>query len=186
MRDMLLESQPVPVQPKTYKVGDYYNENGKEGVVFAVDATGRHGKIVGMKYSKEKLQWCTYEQCDKNVSTGATNLFDGMRNQHAIERIAGWREKYPAFAWCAAQGEGWYLPAIEELKTLLLNDAVYNVVNRILIRHWGVKLPDKNATGPWSSSEKDRSIAWYLFMYGGDSNSAYGNCFHYVRAVSAF
>lgn len=51
---------------RTYKIGDYYHENGKEGIVFEVDATGRHGKIMAMHDLSEKLAWCTkeeYETC---------------------------------------------------------------------------------------------------------------------------
>lgn len=33
---------------KRYKVGDYYSENGKRGVVFSVSADGCHGKIVSV------------------------------------------------------------------------------------------------------------------------------------------
>lgn len=33
-------SEPASALPKTYKVGDYYHENGKEGIVFEVDAAG--------------------------------------------------------------------------------------------------------------------------------------------------
>ena len=33
---------------KTYKVGDYYDAEGKQGVVFAVTSDGRHGKIVSL------------------------------------------------------------------------------------------------------------------------------------------
>ena len=33
---------------KTYKVGDYYDVGGKQGVVFAVTSDGRHGKIVSL------------------------------------------------------------------------------------------------------------------------------------------
>jgi hypothetical protein len=34
---------------KTYKVGDYYNDGLKEGVVFQVSPDGTKGKIVSMK-----------------------------------------------------------------------------------------------------------------------------------------
>ncbi len=182
-------SDSRPVQAKAYKVGDYYNENGRVGVVFSVDASGRHGKIVGMKQSEEELQWCILEEFKKKVVTGATSRSNGLRNQQAIERIAGWHEKYPAFAWCAAQGEGWYLPAVEELKTLL-DDAVYKVVNRTLMRQSGTPLFD-NRKGDqyyWSSSEKKKDemnaasvgvvLAFTMNIYKCGSD--------YVRAVSAF
>lgn len=171
---------------KSYEVGDYYNENGREGVVFEVDATGCHGKIAGMKQLSDAL-WCTDEECDKGIAAGATDRSDGMRNQRAIERIAGWREKYPAFAWCAAQGEGWYLPAIEELERLLLNDAVHDAVNAAFKRHGGIELFGKGKKGwYWSSSEESCKCTWIVNMaYGYTTNLNKRNAI-YVRAVSAF
>ena len=53
--------QPPEAARKTYKVGDYYNENGKEGVVFEVSADGQHGKIVSMTQSREMLRWSSDE-----------------------------------------------------------------------------------------------------------------------------
>ncbi len=45
-----------------YSVGDYYNENGKEGVVFEVSYGGRHGKIVSLDETEatwnSAKEWC--------------------------------------------------------------------------------------------------------------------------------
>lgn len=41
---------------RKYKIGDYYEENGKEGVVFAVDDSGWHGKIISL-YVPEPMNW---------------------------------------------------------------------------------------------------------------------------------
>ena len=37
-----------------YKVGDYYNDGTKEGIVFVVYDGGYHGKIVSLDEGKEK------------------------------------------------------------------------------------------------------------------------------------
>lgn len=46
----------------TYNVGDYYNVNGKEGVVFEVRDNGRHGKIVSLDQTftdqRDANDWC--------------------------------------------------------------------------------------------------------------------------------
>ncbi|MDE5636532.1 MAG: TIR domain-containing protein [Alistipes sp.] len=167
---------------KTYEVGDYYDENGKEGVVFEVDATGRHGKIVSMKQSAKELRWCTKEEYDKRVVTGATDCTDGMKNMQAIRRIAGWREKYPAFAWCAEQGDGWYLPAIEELEKFTLDKSMRDAVNGTLSQQGG----DKISTWYWSSSENDKRCAWCVLMYDGYTDYNFKSNLSFVRAVSAF
>ena len=179
-------SAPAPAPaPKTYKVGDYYNENGKEGVVFEVDASGRHGKIVGMK--QRKLEWCTEEEDKKEVTTGANDREDGAKNMQAIRRIAGWREKYPAFAWCAEHGDGWYLPALEELGRFTLDDSVHDAVNRTLSQKSGYLLINKSKGGwYWSSSEYSKFSAWGVGMYRGSTRSVSKDCNGYVCAVSAF
>ncbi len=167
---------------KIYKVGDYYNENGREGVVFEVDATGRHGKIVGMKQAK--FPWCTYKTVEK---TGAEDMVDGMKNMRRIMRIDSWRERYPAFAWCAEQGDGWYLPAIEELEKFTFNNKVHDAVNRTLSQYGGDMLVKKGTWGwYWSSSECNKWCAWLVNMYYGYTSDNYESTSNYVRAVFAF
>lgn len=50
------------VPEKRYKVGDLYNENGKKGIVFEVDASGEHGKILSLEETKcgwnKAKKWC--------------------------------------------------------------------------------------------------------------------------------
>lgn len=177
---------PAPVA-KTYKVGDYYNENGKEGVVFEVDKTGCHGKIVGMKQAE--LEWCTLEEYDKKKATGATDKIDGMKNMQTIMRIPDWRNKFPAFAWCAEHGEGWYLPAIKELKRFMLDHSIRDAVNHTLSQKGGNLLFNiGRVKAYWSSSENEEKefSAWDVYMNDCDTYNSdkYGSL--YVRAVSAF
>ena len=124
---------PTPPPAKTYKVGDYYNDGVREGVVFEVSADGRHGKIVSMKQSAEILQWSS-DSAEQKRLLGADGETDGAANMAKVKAISGWEAKYPAFKWCADLGEGWYLPSIEELKVFMLNDAVHDAVNRTLYR----------------------------------------------------
>ncbi|MBQ7311320.1 MAG: PEGA domain-containing protein [Alistipes sp.] len=179
------------IKGKIYKVGDYYNENGKQGVVFEVSADGRHGKIVSMKQSAEKLQWSSDETEQKRL-IGADSKTDGAYNMAKVKAISGWRDKYPTFAWCADLGEGWYLPAIDELKTFTLNDAVHDAVNRTLIARGGTKLYNRGEWEHyWSSTESDSKLsgefcAWYVCMYNGNTDRSYEDNNFYVRAVSAF
>lgn len=69
---------------KTYKVGDYYNENGKEGVVFEVSADGNHGKIVSMVQSADWIQWSSDEN-EKVRLIGADSKTDGAYNMSKIK-----------------------------------------------------------------------------------------------------
>lgn len=176
---------PEPVE-RTWKVGDYYNVDGKEGVVFWVDETGKHGKIVSL--DQKGLQWCRDKEYKQGLSGIATEKSDGMRNFQSMTKIFNWRKKYPAFAWCADHGSGWYLPAIDELKELVLNGDVRYKVNEALTKKGiYVMLPRIGEFGSyWSSTEYDKWSAWDVNMYDGSTNSTDRFNSRSVRAVSAF
>ena len=175
-----------------YKVGDYYNVNGKEGVVFYVDASGKHGKIVSMTQSSEELKWSSNES-EENRRIGASSKTNGAANMQAVRQRPNWRADYPAFAWCARLGSGWYLPAIEELKLFTLNDSVHDAVNRTLAAKGGTKLPNKGDDQLyWSSTESDvqdsdgTCRAWLVYMTNGYTGCSLKFGSSSVRAVSAF
>lgn len=163
---------PKPVPPaKTYKVGDLYDENGKRGVVFEVSADGKHGKIVSL--AEKRLEWANIEFDSWGEKIGADSETNGAVNMAVVQRIPNWREKYPAFAWCADLGEGWYLPAIDELKAIYDTRNILNGVDYY---------------GFWSSTENKESefCARNVYLYDGSTinyNKSYSD---YVRAVSAF
>lgn len=170
---------------KTWKVGDYYNVGGKEGVVFWVDATGKHGKIVSM--DQTELQWCTDDEYNKWLTGIATDRSNGMNNLRSIMKIAAWKDKYPAFAWCADHGDGWYLPAIEELNVLLLNDEIHSKVNGTLEQKRGsVMYSKRDNKWYWSSTEDSKWYAWFVNMFYGLTRSDNRGNDLFVRAVSAF
>lgn len=136
-----------------YKVGDLYNENGVKGVVFSVSADGRSGKIVSMKGSDGGVLWASSKSCQKKL-LGLNDNHDGENNMATVMRQDNWRSNYPAFDYCASLGNGWYLPAVEELKLLLLNDSVHDAVNRTLDANGGTKLYNKgDPKWYWSSTE---------------------------------
>ena len=150
--------QSTPKSSHTYKVGDYYDDGKKQGVVFEVTADGKHGKIVSLQESE--LSWAV----DKMIGglfnkgnpskkrIGADDKYNGANNMAKVKQIRGWREKYPAFVWCADLGEGWYLPAIEELKTFTIDEAIRDAVNRTLAAK-GKELANKGAwRWYWSST----------------------------------
>ena len=170
---------------RTWKVGDHYNVDGKEGVVFWVDETGKHGKIVSM--DQAELKWCTDDERNKQLTGIATDRSNGMNNLLSVMKIAGWKDKYPAFAWCADHGDGWYLPAIEELEELLLNDEVHSKVNGTLEQKRGYVMYSKgDRPWYWSSTEENQWSAWYVAVNLGYTHYSLRTYNHYVRAVSAF
>ena len=178
-------TQSVPSYYKsTYKVGDYYDDGTKQGVVFYVDATGKHGKIVSLNQGAE--QWCTKEQHKKKIVVGASSESDGKVNTDKVMSRSDGAE-YPAFVWCRAKGKDWYLPAIDELKLLLLDSSVHEAVNRTLDEHGGQKLFELGEWAAyWSSTESSKFCAWDVTMSYGPTYYTSKSSDLYVRAVSAF
>ena len=178
-------TQSVPSYYKsTYKVGDYYDDGTKQGVVFDVWDGGRHGKIVSLDQVAE--QWCTKEQYKKKIVVGASSESDGKVNTDKVMSRSDGAE-YPAFVWCRAKGKDWYLPAVDELKLLLRDRSVHDAVNRTLDEHGGQKLFELGEWAAyWSSTESSKFCAWDVRMYAGDTYNGNKNLNLYVRAVSAF
>ena len=170
------EKVVLPETSTTYNVGDYYNENGKQGVVFEVWDKGRHGKIVSL--DETILQWCTEEQDDKEIVLGLTDESDGKANTDNVMQ-RGDSDQYPAFVWCRNKGEDWYLPAINELKTISNNKSAINST----LAEYGTGLNDY---WHWSSTEYDEFCAWLVNLGNGDTYDGYKYLNYYVRAVSAF
>ena len=162
-----------------YKVGDYYNENGKEGVVIEVWDNGRHGKIISL--DETELQWCTGEQYKREIALGLIDENNGKVNTDKVMQRSD-SDQYPAFVWCRNKGADWYLPATEELK------AIYN--NRSAINSTLAKYnAELRAAWYWSSTEYEdypESYAWHVYMYFGNTYYNLKGSYNSVRAVSAF
>ncbi len=171
------EPQPKPAT-KTYKVGDLYDDGTKRGVVFEVTPDGRHGKIVSLE--ETELPWAKDNQ---KVGTSDFGPWTNI-NMQAVYRIEGWREKYPAFAWCANLGEDWYLPTTTELRDLF---EIKDVVNEELERQGAKKILGAPFV-TWSSTENNATVAWGVTVRDGitlDYNDIKLNL-HHVRAVAKF
>ena len=183
----------------TYKVGDYYNENGKEGIVFEVWDGGRHGKIVSLDATCE--EWDSRLQdvegietlgdiasfLDSNpeiidgYTTYANSESDGKANTDKLMSRSD-SQYFEAAKWCRDKGKGWYLPAKLELEKIIIN---LNAIKADLSYH-GRDILDGCY---WSSTEED-SGAWVVGMHEEDLyvscwSKFCGWCFE-VRAVSAF
>ena len=163
-----------------YMVGDYYNRDGKKGVVFEVWDGGRHGKIVSL--NEAHLPWCTVNQYNKNIKVGTSDHDNGKVNTDKVMRLNS-RDEYTAFVWCRELGEEWYLPAVQELVTLSHN---YSMVDMALEKH-GV---DMNSGTYISSTEhisSPTSHVWDVYIgYSNDPSSIEKKSHQYVRAVSTF
>lgn len=191
---------------KLYSIGDYYDDGQKQGVVFDVWDGGRHGKIVSLDQANRAYSWASKAdyghwpivRIPAKMKIGVEDEKNGMHNMRRVMEEDNWEEKYPAFNWCSREGDDWYLPAIDELITLLLNNDVRNRVNNTLREHRAKELLNSRGFGwYWSSTEykassndedvEDGIKAWIVSMTnacprGYDKSQGYGT----VRAIAAF
>ena len=179
------ESEALPETSAPYKVGDLYNENGKQGVVFEVWDGGRHGKIVSL--DETLTQWDSRVDLNDDsefingTKTEANSLSDGKDNTDKVMSRAD-SQYFKAFIWCRNKGDDWYLPAKEELK------AIFNSKSKI--NSTLAKYHAKGIVGHfWSSTEFEdypESRAWYVYMDSGVTFNFNKSHRNFVRAVSAF
>ena len=181
-----LSPQLIAPEVKTYKVGDYYNDGKKEGVVFWITDGGKHGKIVSLTESSSPFHW-SLDKYEQKRLIGADDKNNGANNMAKVKQIPDWESKYPSFKWCADLGEGWYLPAIEELKIFAINKNVNSVVNRTLTEYSGTEV---KGYCYWSSTENGYSgkwgCAWLVYPNSGNTYDYNKDIRSYVRAVAAF
>ena len=107
---------PVQYELKRYAVGDYYDFNGVKGVVCKVTEDGLHGMVVSL--DEVMIPWSVFRKPDLRT-VGAVDRTDGRVTMEIVARYIAenglsW-DDFPAFRWCREQGEGWYLPAIDEV-----------------------------------------------------------------------
>jgi hypothetical protein len=182
---------------ETYKVGDFYCDDDKMGVVFWVDESGQCGKIVSLAESP-RLEWAKRRDCMTNFS--AYDRTNGIYNLMRISIQGSWMERFPAFGWCEELGDVWYLPAVDELK-LLLSKEVVEAVNDTLSELYqlgGVPInvgydEDGAVRWYWSSTEPtepkhgDPCFAYAVLCSGGEEfqlDKEQYRC--YVRAIAKF
>ena len=112
--------QPAPSNHVVrFEVGQYYDYNGLRGIVFATIEDGTHGLIISL--DEVMIEWSTFRK-EELCKVGAKDQYDGAKNMEAVaDYIAknnlSW-DHFPAFKWCKEKGEGWYLPAIDEVLQL--------------------------------------------------------------------
>lgn len=175
---------------KPYAIGDFYNEGGVQGVVFELDATGEHGKIVSPDEGSDTNAWAT-----ENVITGATSKTDGMSNTNILKTLDATLAKYPACKWCDGKNTngvtGWYMPASGELQSLnkAFNAFGTAAFNEKIMATGVAGAAALNAFKSYNSStENNKTGAFYVdFMDGRETSwiKMYDNGLR-IRAVYAF
>lgn len=134
-----IKSYKIVVRQSKYAVGDEYSERKVTGKVCYMDNSGL--RLIYREFGE--AQWSTEE-----VTTGATDRYDGEKNMAVIRAIPNFKTLYPAFALVESLNTdgvtGWYMPASEEKGKPTLS---YNY---------------------WSSTERNTSQSYYKTYYAYD------------------
>ena len=154
------------------------------GVVFYVDDTGKHGWAVHLQ-DQGKCQWTpdgkemeVYGLCKCDTEESALADKDGYTNTKVL-RAAGDTSVYPA-AYAVEFNQGWYLPAMGQLKKLY---DLRERLNTSLLKVKGEKI--KVTDWYWSSTQKSYYSAWYVYSHGY-VDYYYKYATSRVRSVRAF
>lgn len=131
------------------------------GVVFYVDGTGQHGWAVSLQHEADSA-WgpnCYNSPLPNRLTKGkAVADLDGYKNTGVILKN---RTDHPAFN-SVDYENGWYVPAIGQLKRLY--DKL-DVVNASLSSVGGEVFPSTDWEC-WSSTEYSVASAWYMDSAG--------------------
>lgn len=99
-----------------YQIGDYYNRNGIEGIVYRISNGGTHGMIVSLDEGFGFWGPDTGE-----FPLGVLDHYDGLSNTSIILQNCD-LSQYPIFKWCYNKNSdgtiGWYIPSITELEDI--------------------------------------------------------------------
>ncbi len=169
-------SEALAVQPDREVVyrdkpelGRIYDDNGVVGIVIKLDDDGRHGLMVSLVESDGYLAWTTMRE--PYPDTGAVDKSDGRRNMVAVENYIArnglsW-DHFPAFKWCRELGDGWYLPAVDELLQLgfHFNGAQRVSYNRKARAEFNDLLKDNGG------KKLNPMVDYYSSTYAGDGNA---------------
>lgn len=105
------------------KIGDVMEKSGTKGIVVYVDESGQHGLLMSVNAVPKKQRfWCGKDFMEER--TGANSEDDGMANTQTVVNYAKskglkLKDAFPFFDWCVNTcGDGWYVPAINELLTM--------------------------------------------------------------------
>ncbi len=129
------------------------------GVVFHVDASGKHGWAVALQDVEGEQNWGPNAKDTplRNISSKqqAINDVNGYANTKTVIDL-GYFVEFPAFETLDFEN-GWYLPAIGQLKRLYKN---MEAVNSAFAAVGGTPLSTEEEY--WSSTERYICEAWYI------------------------
>ena len=122
-----VDEYPYPKVSRAYSVGDIFNEDGLYGIVIRSTDDGKHGLIMSLDESPVGTVWDAARVT--LFYMGLDDREDGWKNMQVLakavdEQRLSWND-FPAFNYCRTMGDGWYLPAVNEIMS------AWNLVEKI-------------------------------------------------------
>ena len=151
----------VEIPAKEWAVGDYYEVGSVKGVVVWVDESKTHGKIISL--DETVSLWSTNDGI-----TGAQSEIDGKANTDKVKDLNAGFTAFPSFKWCVEHGEGWYFPAISEVKCFLSAEPL---VKQTLAKHGGTAIGSYYWSSTESENEPETSALWGYGYKGNNVSS---------------
>lgn len=186
--------------PYTVQIGDVVCTNGDIvhsqhylssgdtalAVVFYVDASGQHGWAVDVVSQPNNCKWSNTPNLDVpnivNASSIEMALSDTAGAAHSSYLASS---NFPAGY--HACGNGWYLPAVGQLRVLYTQCASVNNALSIIHYHINVSyLWSNHQQMFWSSSEADQSRSWVIQYRGMMMATDKFNSLYSVRRIRNF
>ena len=165
---------------KRFKVGDLYNFKDKVGIVFEVDDARTSGKIISLKDTISRYGW--YVNSGRICRLKHFDFDDGAENMNKIISQKDWYKQYPAFAVCSDYGPEWYLPALNELKTIYENR---EILSEKCVQNGGNWF--SGGWDYWSSTKDNQDQVISLNMRTGMDLCTHNHMkLCHVRAISKF
>jgi hypothetical protein len=154
--------------PVELKIGLSY----QGGIIFNLDATGKHGLIAATSDQSSTDTWWN----GSFVTTGATNMTNGFANTTKIINAQGNSGTYAARLCTNYRGgdySDWFLPSKDQLNFLYLNKSIIGGFSDNIY---------------WSSTEYDLGEAWVQDFSTGEQNldNISDGANVHTRAIRAF
>lgn len=157
-----------------YRIGDIIPRGKTKGVVFYLDESRMHGKIVSIEHTIK--QWCTQREYLLHRDTNAVVDDNEIENFFSIQQIPNWENSYPAFKWCAKLGAEWYLPTVADYRLIdKERDIIEDKIGGICETRWY-----------WTSEEESTYSAKYYHFLSGQAHGAGKDNECIVLAVADF
>jgi hypothetical protein len=155
-----------------HKLGESY----KGGIIFSLDASGKHGLIAATTDQSSSDPWFNGSAIASLLfTTGASSSSNGSANTNTIIQEQGNNGNYAARLCSDFKGGGfkdWFLPSKDQLNIL------YN--QKTLVGGFSDKIY-------WTSTEYDMGFAWVQNFLDGEQNHDYmDNRTNCTRAIRAF